>query len=144
MKREELVQAFLDGRRIMFRGPFQKWDGSTRCDFEGVITSLEREDGSGYNFNVTLVGSHVPFFFRCERPGNEVFCVIREFQAPDGEVTWAEPLRVGKGSFYGCQKWLASYLELSAPPSLRQVFDDPYEAHKADEKVIIYISTMSE
>ncbi len=52
MTKWRLFTAFCNGERIRLQGAPRP--GTPISTIEGIISSIEREDGSGLNFNVTL------------------------------------------------------------------------------------------
>lgn len=61
MTREALFEAFANGSKVILRNN----KGSLVC---GSISSIEREDGSGYSYNVYLYGATGFCYVRCPRP----------------------------------------------------------------------------
>lgn len=64
MYREDLFDRFMSGNSVYFHTA----DGKEKC---GIIQAVEREDGSGYNFNVrvrSVSGVDYTVFVRCTRP----------------------------------------------------------------------------
>jgi hypothetical protein len=57
MDRFTLLNAFATGAMITLPNGYR-----------GIIASIEREDGSGYCYNVTLYGYESPVFVGCARP----------------------------------------------------------------------------
>lgn len=61
MDRFALLNAFVSGTAVTIPDP-------KGLPIQGVINSIQREDGSGYRYNVTLYGHPTPIFVQCTQP----------------------------------------------------------------------------